>query len=199
MRLAAAERREQILMAATAIFARRGFHAAAMDEIAREAGISPGLIYRHFSSKDDLVVALVEEYERGELATLAEARARPTLAAALERFFAAEGPVEEWRTTAAVTVEVIAEALRNRRIAAVVEESDAQIASGLADLIAEAQARGQADPGLDPRAAAELLIALADGLLLRLVLANEPAPQTVAAITDTLHLLLARFLAPPGP
>jgi AcrR family transcriptional regulator len=54
-----AEQRENILAAALRIFARKGL-AATMDDVAREAGISHGLAYRYFSSKEALVHMLVE-------------------------------------------------------------------------------------------------------------------------------------------
>jgi AcrR family transcriptional regulator len=53
-RLPRARRREQILAAATAAFARSGFAATSLDDVAREAGISRMIVYRHFDSKRDL-------------------------------------------------------------------------------------------------------------------------------------------------
>ena len=59
-RLSAAERRERILAAATEIFAERGYVAASMGEIARQAGIVPSVIYDHFGSKRELHIELLE-------------------------------------------------------------------------------------------------------------------------------------------
>ena len=53
--------REKLLDAATRVFARRGFTAASIDEVADEAGLTKGAVYSQFGSKDDLVVALFEE------------------------------------------------------------------------------------------------------------------------------------------
>ncbi|MFI9380365.1 TetR/AcrR family transcriptional regulator [Kutzneria sp. NPDC052558] len=53
-RLPRAQRREQILVAATTAFARAGFAATSLDDVAREAGISRMIVYRHFDSKRDL-------------------------------------------------------------------------------------------------------------------------------------------------
>lgn len=53
-RLARMARREQILEAATSAFARGGYALTSLDEIAREAGISRVILYRHFDSKTDL-------------------------------------------------------------------------------------------------------------------------------------------------
>ena len=53
--------REKLLDAATRVFARRGFAAASLDEVAEEAGLTKGAVYSQFGSKDDLVIALFEE------------------------------------------------------------------------------------------------------------------------------------------
>jgi AcrR family transcriptional regulator len=54
------ERREQILAAATQAFARSGFAATSLDDIAAEAGISRVILYRHFESKTDLYRAVLD-------------------------------------------------------------------------------------------------------------------------------------------
>jgi AcrR family transcriptional regulator len=55
------EAREELLTAALEIFARRGFREASVDEIAAEAGYSKGALYWHFSGKEELLAALIEE------------------------------------------------------------------------------------------------------------------------------------------
>jgi AcrR family transcriptional regulator len=59
-RLTAAERREVIELAAMEVFAERGYHGAAMDEIARRSGVTPPVIYDHFESKPALHRRLLE-------------------------------------------------------------------------------------------------------------------------------------------
>ncbi|MPZ88623.1 MAG: TetR family transcriptional regulator [Nitriliruptorales bacterium] len=59
-RLPRAERREQILAAATLAFARAGFAATSLDDVAGEAGISRVILYRHFDSKTDLYRAVLD-------------------------------------------------------------------------------------------------------------------------------------------
>ena len=59
-RLPRAERREQILAAATEAFARNGFAATSLDDIATQAGITRVLLYRHFDSKTDLYQAVLD-------------------------------------------------------------------------------------------------------------------------------------------
>jgi AcrR family transcriptional regulator len=69
-RLRRAERRQQILAAATQAFARAGFAATSLDDLAAQAGVSRAILYRHFDSKTDLYRAVLD-------------RARARLAAAV--------------------------------------------------------------------------------------------------------------------
>src|SRR3954452_21947926 len=54
------DKRERILAAAERIFARHGFFAARVSEIAKDAGVADGTIYLYFKSKDDLLISLFE-------------------------------------------------------------------------------------------------------------------------------------------
>ena len=59
-RLPRAQRREQILTAATEAFARSGFAATSLDDIAAQAGITRVILYRHFDSKTELYQAVLD-------------------------------------------------------------------------------------------------------------------------------------------
>ncbi|TCC30478.1 TetR/AcrR family transcriptional regulator [Kribbella sindirgiensis] len=59
-RLPRAERREQILGAATRAFARAGYASTGLDDVAAEAGITHVIVYRHFASKSDLYRAVLD-------------------------------------------------------------------------------------------------------------------------------------------
>ncbi|MBO0819443.1 MAG: TetR/AcrR family transcriptional regulator [Nocardiopsaceae bacterium] len=60
-RLPRLARRRQLLDAAMEVFVARGYHAAAMDEIAERAGVSKPVLYQHFPGKQDLYLALLDE------------------------------------------------------------------------------------------------------------------------------------------
>ena len=64
-----ANRKQQILDAAANCFARNGFHRTSMQDIVRESGLSAGLIYRYFTGKDDMIVAIVEQWHAERAAT----------------------------------------------------------------------------------------------------------------------------------
>ncbi|GJQ31144.1 MAG: hypothetical protein HBSAPP03_30280 [Phycisphaerae bacterium] len=59
-RLPAQKRREQLLECAAELFARRGYARATTAELAKAAGVTEPIIYRHFKSKRDLFIALIE-------------------------------------------------------------------------------------------------------------------------------------------
>src|SRR5215510_2628911 len=61
-RLPRLQRREQILAAATKAFARNGFAATGLDDIAAEAGVTRVILYRHFDSKTDLYQAVLDRF-----------------------------------------------------------------------------------------------------------------------------------------
>ncbi len=59
-RLKAAERRASILAVAKLLFADKGYHGVAVDEIARRLGVSPAVLYRHFPSKEALYAEVLD-------------------------------------------------------------------------------------------------------------------------------------------
>src|SRR5580692_562645 len=59
-RLTAGQRREQLFAVALELFARRGYRATTMDDIAEAAGVTKPLVYQHFSSKRALYLELVD-------------------------------------------------------------------------------------------------------------------------------------------
>jgi AcrR family transcriptional regulator len=61
VRLPAPERREQLLQMALEVFARHGFHATSMNDVAEAAGVTKPVLYQHFDSKRSLYLALLEE------------------------------------------------------------------------------------------------------------------------------------------
>jgi len=71
-RMRRAERRDQILAAATRAFARTGFAATGLDDVAAEAGISRVILYRHFESKTDLYRAVLDHALTRLVATVGE-------------------------------------------------------------------------------------------------------------------------------
>lgn len=64
------ERKGQIIDAAIRVFTRLGLHQARMDDIVEESGLSKGTLYWYFNSKDDIIVAILENLFTRELESL---------------------------------------------------------------------------------------------------------------------------------
>jgi AcrR family transcriptional regulator len=93
-RLSAEERRERILAAALAVFAKHGYHEASVPAIAKAAGITPAVIYDHFPSKAALHNTVLEAQSQRLLASVGAAVAAAPedlsqrLRAGVDAFFA---------------------------------------------------------------------------------------------------------------
>jgi len=79
-RMAGEERRQQIVRVAMRLFSQRGFSGTTTKEIAREAGVSEAMVFKHFATKEELFNAILDHKAcAGDMghacAALAEARA----------------------------------------------------------------------------------------------------------------------------
>lgn len=81
------ERRKAILDAASLVFAQHGFDGATTDQIARTAGLSKGGLYWHFTSKEEILQALLRQFFDQELSGLEELLAMDGSALARLRLF----------------------------------------------------------------------------------------------------------------
>jgi AcrR family transcriptional regulator len=91
-RLPRTARRAQLLRAAQEVFVARGYHAAAMDEIAECAGVSKPVLYQHFPGKLELYVALLDQHSDALVAAVVDALASTTenkqrVAATIQAYF----------------------------------------------------------------------------------------------------------------
>ncbi|NHI01702.1 TetR/AcrR family transcriptional regulator [Oceanimonas sp. MB9] len=89
-------KRDDILNTAERLFYRQGFHGTGIDQIVREAGVTPRTLYRHFPSKEQLVIAVLQQRETRFLSRLTRSAddARDDCLAIfdeLEQWFAQEG------------------------------------------------------------------------------------------------------------
>ena len=169
------DRPTQILEAAVACFAKRGFHQTSMHDISAEAGISVGLIYRYFHNKEAVIAAMADRHKKQIHEILERARQAPNLRESLETLFTAHCGETEPHVTAAFVVDLFAEASRNSRVAELVSGVCETSMSGVTDLIARSPEGKASD--LSPREMAELIFAVNDGMLLRGVLRVGQMPS----------------------
>lgn len=206
---ARAARREQIIAAGLACFARSGYHAATMADVAAQAGVSKGTPYLYFASKEELFLALHEEWDCGAgqrvdaaLAALAEAdresprRVLHAVAAAIAAHVTAEPE------TCRVLMEARALAAHEPAIAAAVRAADARAHEQLEGLIAAGVRAGEWPDGTDEALAARLFTAGLYGLMAQWHLAPGSFSWDAAAAALTGNLVPAgggSATSPPGP
>jgi len=137
--------RQEIEHAAWRLFDARGYEAATVDDVAREAGVSRRTFFRYFSSKEDVVVGTTDALAEDVLAGLAQ---RPRREPALVAIHRALRPVLVSRLDDAGEARAIIRLLReSRTLRRAMLERHARMEERLAALIAE---RTGADPGKDP-------------------------------------------------
>ena len=172
------DRRTQILEAAMVCFAKRGFHQASMHDISAEAGISVGLIYRYFANKEAVISAMADRHKKEIGAMLERARQAPTLLESLEILFTAHCCENSPQVQSAFVVDLYAEASRNPEVADLVRDVLNAAMDGVTDLIAKSPEASRAAHGLGPRELAELIFAVARGMLMFDIL--QPQEMTAA-------------------
>src|SRR5260370_34651839 len=128
------DRQTQILDAAVACFAKRGFHQASMHDISAEAGISVGLIYRYFQNKEAVISAMANRHKREIQEILERAQQASGLLESLEVLFTAHCGEAEPQVVSAFVVDLFAEAGRNPHGAAVVRDVGGTSMNGVPDL-----------------------------------------------------------------
>lgn len=190
------EQRRRILDAAIRCFARGGFHATGMQAVCAEAGMSPGALYRYFPSKEAIIEAIVER-DRAEIPVL--------LQPLLEAEDVVDAIVDAGRQflvgnlqpeSLPLFPELLAEAIRNPAVREITMACDEVVADIVARVLERGMARGQIDPTLDPRETARFLMALTDGVLMRLLL--EPAAK-LEGLMPMYERSVRQFLAPGLP
>ena len=172
------DRRTQILDAALVCFAKRGFHQASMHDIAAEAGISVGLIYRYFENKEAVISAMADRHKKEIHEVLERVKQAPTLLESLEILFTAHCCEDAPQVVSAFVADLYAEASRNQHVADLVRDVLQTAMDGLTDLIARSPEAQTAAHGLSPTELAELIYAVARGMLMLDVL--RPQQMTAA-------------------
>jgi AcrR family transcriptional regulator len=159
------ERSDHILDAAERCFARAGFHRTTMQDICREAEVSPGALYIYFNSKEALIAGICER-ERAEFASrFSEMPVGDDFMGALAelgRQFLAD-PLHRRR----LCIEVGIEATRNPKVGEIHKSVEGFIRESFRDLFAKLEADGRITPAFDIDTVVEAFLTIADGMLWR--------------------------------
>ena len=90
------EARERIVDSSYELFSRRGIQAVGVDELIEKAGVAKATLYRHFPSKDDLVLEFLESREERWTHELVEAGAKSRGSTPEEQLLAIFDVFDEW-------------------------------------------------------------------------------------------------------
>ena len=160
-------RREQVLAAAEQCFQREGFHAASVNRIAAEAGMSVGHVYRHFDNKEDIILTLCErkfaDYisHTSRLAVHTKMDTDAVVNTALDDFDWLVDPVQ-----ARYVMDVFAESGRSEQINSIVADQDYRLRHN-ARVLLEPYFPPERPEELECRV--EMLVLVLEGLMMRTV------------------------------
>ena len=181
-------RRRSILTAAVTCFERRGLHGTTTDDIAAEAGLSNGALYRYFGGKAAIVEAIARERHAEERALFASALRADDPRRAIDDFVTRSfdwlADPDELRRRR-VNVHVWAEALVDARLAAVVAEGLAPAADAVR--VIEGAVTAGALPGhVDATGLVEVILAMLQGFVLQAAWDPTVDPHRYAAVCTAL-------------
>jgi AcrR family transcriptional regulator len=159
------ERSDHILDAAGRCFARAGFHRTTMQDICREAEVSPGALYIYFTSKEALIAGICER-ERAEFANrFAQMPVGSDLMGALANL--GRQFLEDPLHRRLLCVEVGIEATRNPKVGEIQKSVEGFIRGSFHDLFTKLEAEGRIAPTFDIDTVVDAFMTIADGMLWR--------------------------------
>jgi len=187
--------RAQLIQAAATVFALRGFQAAKVEEIAEQAGYSHGAVYSNFAGKEDLFLAVFEDYMAKRIAEVAQA-------AEIEGTFAerARAGADQWmrrfnddRETFLLHLEFMIYAARNPKLSKQLGQRMAALRLEIERQLAEREA---SDDTRLPMPAADLaLIMRALGIGLAVEALNQPGQINPHLYGDFVALIASQLEA----
>ena len=177
----AVDKRRQILDAAVRVFARQGFHATRVSDIADEAGVAYGLVYHYFNSKDQVLNELF--LERWSLLLAAIEEAERTDATRRDKLAAVAGFIfDSYRHDPELMKVIIVEVTRAANSFGRTHLEEIRRAyEGIAKIVADGQAAGEFRSDVAPRFASHGLLRRGRAAPHRVDLRRRSPPPTTAS------------------
>lgn len=175
-------RKQQIVDAAAACFAREGFHRTSMQDICAESDLSPGAVYRYFRSKEEIIQAMCLKGQEADAATIASVQELGNLQAILDELVRLYFTGVENRDVCIMTIELLAESRRDPVILDSLRRGAEAVRRPLAAIVRDAQARGELSSSIDADALSQVMLGLYQGLLWQTLVdpGLDPAPYATA-------------------
>ena len=170
-----ADRRQELLDAAVRVFARKGFRAARVGDIAEEAGVAHGLLYHYFRSKDEVLETIFRDTWRLLVTETERIEASGTpLPEQLRRF--ARIYLGSWLATPELIGVLVREIARSPQVGETVDEIGG-VFRGLARMIESARERGEVRVDCDATLAAWAVYGSLEEILTGWVLGQLPGEE----------------------
>jgi AcrR family transcriptional regulator len=171
-----ASTRQRILDAAVEVFAEKGYHDARVDEIVEASGTSKGAVYFYFSSKQQIFLALIDEFARKLEQGLLEAVMREPdgirrVNAALESCLTIFGETRRLAKIFLVQAVGLGEAFEEKQL-----EIHGRFVQAIQMYLDQALADGDIPP-LDTEVTAMVWMGAINEVIIRWVLTGEPGPE----------------------
>ena len=176
------DKRQQLLGAAVRVFARKGFHASRVGDIAQEAGVAHGLLYHYFKSKDQVLEAVFHENWSILIARIESVEETDESAADQIRHIAAI-VLRTWLHLPDVVRVVIQEFGRSPELGERIGELTLPI-DVLRRVIERGIERGEFRKDVDPAFAATVVYGSIDELLTAWVLGRLPSGEEDVAVAE---------------
>ncbi|CAN5487566.1 hypothetical protein BH23ACT3_BH23ACT3_18260 [soil metagenome] len=191
--------RERLIAAAAAVIADVGEEQLTLAQVVRRAQLTTGAVYSNFSNREELVTAVYINQYSGRmwdgvsaLEQLADSDVRgEEFVEALSRHIV-RPDAPEYRTSRWLRIRAVAACQRYPQVHAEVSELQHKIATRLVEIVERLQARGDIDPGRDPRAVALLFQQFGFTLVLA-DLSGDLAPDPDAWVALARDLVLPLF------
>jgi AcrR family transcriptional regulator len=189
------DKRRLLLDAAVRVFARKGYHAARVGDIAEEAGVAYGLLYHYFSSKEEVLRNVFRETWRALIATIESVeRGEDTPREQLRKV--AEILLRSWKRDPDLVRVLVLEVTRSQLLAGEMDEIVASF-SVIQAIVERGQADGSIRGDLDARLASYVFYGAIDELLTGWVLGRLPdSDEDLARAERTVVEIVAGGLAP---
>jgi TetR/AcrR family transcriptional regulator, fatty acid metabolism regulator protein len=192
-----ADRRGQILAAAVKVFAKKGFHASRVGDVAEEAGVAYGLVYHYYKSKEDLLETIFRTTWTEMLARVREVEEAGVPASEAVRQVTAL-LLRTWRRDPDLVRVLVREVTRSQHVQREVEEITHAM-QALENLVRRGQESGEFRADLDPRLAAVVFYGALDEVLTGWVLGQLPdRDEDIARAERNVVALLTAGLSEPS-
>lgn len=189
--------RTRVLAAATEVFAEQGYVNASLDKVAARAGMSKGAVYWHFSSKQDLFLAILEQNLSRDLRMLTSQ---------IEVVLTAENPlaaINAWLETmlsfmgsgSLLFLEFVTSS-REQEVQEKLQELYGKTLDQIGNMLKAMQEKGHFDHDLDPYAIGLMIDALLKGIMIEWLI--DPKRLQVQTVLQTISKVIWNGMAPKG-